>query len=215
MIAPIHKLTDFIPEKHAIRCFNIYGQEMQNLHTGQCWDIQWHNMKDRVPTETQYFHMVENKTSVLPRMCVRMICELTGQDEETTKQLTLFSNALGAAFQIQDDIIALTSEEYRKERGVYCEDIQEGKRSLAVIYSYFYGWKGDRLVELLDLKSADENIHKEAIRILQADEAIDYSKEKAKLIMKRAWKELDSLLPDSEAKEDISDLAQFLINRSL
>lgn len=84
MIAPIHKLTQFIPTQHAINCFNIYGQEMQNLHTGQCWDIQWHNMKNRVPTETQYFHMVENKTSCLPRMCVRMICELTGQDEETT-----------------------------------------------------------------------------------------------------------------------------------
>ena len=70
-------------------------------------------------------------------------------------------------------------------------------------------------MELLDLKSADENVHKEAIRILQADEAIEYSKEKARLIMRRAWKELDSLLPDSEAKEDINDLAQFLINRSL
>ena len=57
----------------------------------------------------------------------------------------------------------MTSEEYRKERGVFCEDIQEGKRSLMVIYSYFYGWKGDKLIELLDMKTKEEEVHKEAI----------------------------------------------------
>jgi geranylgeranyl diphosphate synthase, type I len=77
--------------------------------------------------------------------------------------LIKFTNSLGAAFQIQDDIIAVTSEEYRKERGVFCEDIQEGKRSLMVIYSYFYGWKGDKLIELLDMKTKEEEVHKEAI----------------------------------------------------
>jgi hypothetical protein len=35
-----------------------------------------------------------------------------------------------------------------------------------VIYSYFYGWKGDLLLELLDKKTSDEEIHKEAIKIL-------------------------------------------------
>lgn len=67
--------------------------------------------------------MVENKTSVLPRLCLRFIAELTDRDEDMKRRLMMFTNALGAAFQIQDDIIAVTSEEYRKERGVYCEDI--------------------------------------------------------------------------------------------
>ena len=84
-------------------------------------------------------------------------------------------NSLGAAFQVQDDIIAVTSEEYRKERGIYCEDIQEGKRSLMVIYSYFYGSKGKVLINLLDKKSADEEVHKEAIQILKNDGAIEYA----------------------------------------
>lgn len=119
-----------------------------------------------MPTEANYFHMVENKTSVLPRMCLRFIAELTDQTPEMKTNLIKFTNALGAAFQIQDDIIAVTSEEYRKERGVYCEDIQEAKRSLMVIYSFFYGWKGDKLLDLLDKKSSDEAVHKEAIQIL-------------------------------------------------
>ena len=59
---------------------------------------------------------------------------------------------MGAAFQIVDDVIAVTSEAYRKERGAYAEDIQEGKKSLMVIHSYYYGWRGDRLIEILKSK---------------------------------------------------------------
>ena len=43
-----------------------------------------------------------------------------------------FVEAVGTAFQIQDDIIAVTSEEYKDERDV-AEDVREGKRSLMVI----------------------------------------------------------------------------------
>jgi hypothetical protein len=32
-----------------------------------------------------------------------------------------------------------------------------------VIYSYFYGWKGDALLDLLDKKSEDPEVHKAAI----------------------------------------------------
>ena len=42
--------------------------------------------------------MVENKTSVLPRMCLRMIAEQTGQNEQLKKDLIKFVNAFGAAF---------------------------------------------------------------------------------------------------------------------
>lgn len=84
-----------------------------------------------------------------------------------------------------------------------------------VIYSYFYGWKGDLLIELLDKKSSDENVHREAIQILQVDGAIDYAKEKARLVMRRAWEDIESKLPNNQAKDDIHDLSQFLMNRQL
>ena len=54
-----------------------------------------------------------------------------------------------------------------------------------VIYSFFYGWKGDILVELLDKKSSDEEVHREAINILKVDGAVDYAKEKARLVKKK------------------------------
>lgn len=84
-----------------------------------------------------------------------------------------------------------------------------------IIYSYFYGWHGDKLIDLLDQKSSNPEVHKDAIRILQQEGAIEYGKEKAQLIMRRAWRELDTVLPQCDAKEDIKDLSNFLINRSI
>jgi geranylgeranyl pyrophosphate synthase len=55
---------------------------MTAIHFGQAWDIHWHNQKNKVPTTSQYFQMVENKTSVLPRLCLRSIAALTNQDQE-------------------------------------------------------------------------------------------------------------------------------------
>jgi hypothetical protein len=60
-------------------------------------------------------------------------------------------------------VIAVVSEKYKEERGIFAEDIHEGKRSLMAIHSYFYGWRGDRLIDILDLKTEDENLLKEAV----------------------------------------------------
>lgn len=65
------------------------------------------------------------------------------------------------------------------------------------IYSYFYGWKGDMLIELLDKKSSDAEVHKEAIQIMQVDGAIEYAREKARLVMRRAWEDIESKLPNN------------------
>ena len=84
-----------------------------------------------------------------------------------------------------------------------------------VIHSYFYGWKGDRLLEILNMKTSDEALHKEAVDILKEDEAVDFAKNAAKQTMSKAWKQIEDVLPDSEAKEDLNTLTSFLINRSI
>jgi geranylgeranyl pyrophosphate synthase len=76
--APMTKLDTFVfNEQHKSAMHKIFLEEMLNIHFGQAWDIYWHNQKGKVPTQAQYLQMVENKTSVLPRMCLRMIAEQT------------------------------------------------------------------------------------------------------------------------------------------
>ena len=65
------------------------------------------------------------------------------------------------------------------------------------------------------MKSSDEALHKEAIQILRDDEAIDFAKNTAKQTMLKAWKSIDPVLTDSDAKEDLYRLTNFLINRAI
>lgn len=47
------------------------------------------------------------------------------------------------------------------------------------------------------------------------DGAIEYAKEKARLVMRRAWEDIEPVLPDGQAKDDIHDMSKFLMNRNL
>mgnify|MGYP000751866257 CR=1 FL=1 len=84
-----------------------------------------------------------------------------------------------------------------------------------VIFSYFFGWKGDRVVELLDKKSSDEAVHKEVIEIFKQEGAVEYAQEKARLVMRRAWESIEPKLKDCDAKDDIHDMSRFLMDRKL
>lgn len=74
---------------------------MSNIHFGQNYDIFWHNDVQSIPTEEMYFQMVVNKTSVLPRMCVRIISVLLEDgavSPDQMKNMIYFIEALGSAF---------------------------------------------------------------------------------------------------------------------
>lgn len=130
--------------------------------------------------------MIINKTSVLPRLCARLIAVVLDLTEEQTKAIAQYTVTLGAAFQIQDDLIALTSEDYAKERGTIGEDIHEGKRTLMVLNSYdpkntkISQEEKDRLVEILDMGTEDQVIIQEAIDILHKSGSIEYGFAKSK-----------------------------------
>jgi hypothetical protein len=45
------------------------------------------------------------------------------------------------------------------------------------------------------------------------DGAIEYAREKARLVMRRAWEDIEPHLASGNAKDDIHDLSKFLMNR--
>ena len=75
-----------------------------------------------------------------------------------------------------------------------------------VIHSYFYGWKGDRLLKILNMKTSDEELHKEAIQLMREDEAIQYARNATRVVMEAAWKEVDLLIKNEDAKDDLYKL---------
>ncbi len=159
--------------------------------------------------------MVINKTSVLPRICMRFIGSILDLKADQRAAVIKYIETLGAAFQIQDDIIAVISEQYAKERGIG-EDIREGKRSLMVIHSMNKkDAKSERLNHILNLQTNDEKLLIEAINILKDNGSVEYAKNRAANMMANAWKELDPAIPNSKAKKNIEHLSHYLIDRDI
>jgi geranylgeranyl pyrophosphate synthase len=65
------------------------------------------------------------------------------------------------------------------------------------------------------MHTADQKLKDEAIAILEKYGSIEYVKKFSARIVQKSWREVDALLPRSEAKEKLSAFAKFLIERKL
>jgi len=202
-----------------IRLYEIYSEELIKVHFGQAMDIAWHKgiaNADNL-TEKEYMQMCAFKTGTLARLSARMAAVLAKRSNEEVESLGKFAETIGVAFQIQDDILNLSGEEFVKGKGGFGEDITEGKRSLPVVYTLQKANPEDkkRLLEILNMHTTDQNLRNEAIEIIKKYGSIEKAKEKAKTMVKEAWEEVDKLLPESEAKEKIKAFAYYLIERKI
>ena len=209
------KNRDKFDPKTLLRAYEAFSQEMINIHTGQAMDIWWHKGKDQI-TEDQYCQMCANKTGTLARLAARLAVILSGGSVEQEKKLGKMAEAIGVAFQIQDDILSASGEKFAEKKG-FGDDVTEGKRTLLVIHTLKKASKEDRtrLVEILNMHTRDRKLIKEALDILRKYGSVEYAKNFANNLVQRAWKEADPLLPESEAKGKMKEFTDFLVNREI
>lgn len=197
--------------------YEIYVQEMINLSMGQAMDIAWHRgiaNADSV-NEQDYLQMCAYKTGTLARMSAKVAAVLSGADSTLVEKLGRLAECIGVAFQMQDDILDLTGEEFAKKKGGVGQDISEGKRSLMVIYTLQKANSDDkkRLVDILNMHTNDQKLRNEAISIMQKYGAIEQVKMTAEKMVVDSWKEVDKILPTPQAKEKLKAFSEFLIKR--
>ena len=198
--------------------YEIYVQEMINLSMGQAMDIAWHRgiANSDALSEEDYLQMCAYKTGTLARMSAKMAAVLAGADGKLVEKLGRLAECIGVAFQMQDDILDLTGEEFAKSKGCVGGDISEGKRSLLVIHTLQKTNAKDkkRLLEILGMHTTDQDLRNEAIAIIKKYGAFEYVKALAERMVTDSWKEVDKLLPTPEAKEKLKAFAEFLITRN-
>jgi geranylgeranyl pyrophosphate synthase len=208
-----------IPSEKARRLYEIYIQEMINLSLGQATDIAWHKglTSPHEVSEQQYLQMCAYKTGTLVRMAAKIAAVLADADEDAVEKIGRFAESVGVAFQIQDDILDLVSEEFAKGKGGLGMDITEGKLSLMVIHTLQKADPSDKeeLLRILGMHASEEALRKKAISIIKKYGSIEYAKNFASKIVRESWNEVDKILQPSEAKEILRMLAEYLINRGI
>ncbi len=212
----IIKNRDKISEHKQNRIYRIYIQEMINLSFGQATDIAWHKGLEKA-NKKQYLQMCLNKTGTLARMSAKMAAVLANANDSMVEKIGRFAESIGVAFQIQDDILDLTSEEFAEKKGGLGQDITEGKRTLMLIHTLEEATLQDRrrLLKILNLHTTDQKLRDEAINIIKSYGSVSYAKKYATKIVEESWKEIDELLPPSDAKEKLRAFADYLIKRNI
>jgi len=118
---------------------------------GQCADIICENKKDVSSEELLYIH--ENKTAALLRAAFTIGAVLAGADDDTVVKLDRVGVCVGIAFQIQDDILDVTSTD--EELG---KPVGSDERNDKTTYVSLHG--------LEESKAQVEKLSAEAIDIL-------------------------------------------------
>ena len=201
------------------KLYEIYAQEMINVGFGQAMDIAWHRglaNADEI-SQKQYMQMCAYKTGTIARMSGKMATVLADASDDVVEKIGRFAESIGVAFQIQDDILDLVSEEFAEMKGGLGQDITEGKRTLMVIHTLEKAEPNDRkrLLEILNMHTTDQRLRDKAINIITDYDSIDYAKNYARSIVSESWKDVDDVLPSSEAKEKLKAFADYLIERQI
>jgi geranylgeranyl pyrophosphate synthase len=217
-LALIKNKTKLSSEK-ANKIYEIYIREMINLSLGQAMDIAWHRGLANADAldEKNYLQMCAYKTGTLARMAAKIAAVLADADESLTEKLGQFAEAVGVAFQMQDDILDLTGKEFAERKGGRGQDITEGKRTLMIIHTLSKATPSERkrLLEILGMHTTDQKIRDEAIALMEKYGAIEYTKRFAQKIVNQSWNEIDKLLPPSNAKEKLKAFTTYLVERKI
>jgi geranylgeranyl diphosphate synthase, type II len=187
---------------------------------GQSLELEWRDRHRTDLTESDYFRMVLKKTAWLSAIHPSRVGSLIGSAGAIDPSIfNRFGFFLGAAFQIQDDVLNLVADAgYGKERN---GDLFEGKRTLMLIHAYRSGSAAEQAVldEILRLpreQRTDE--HVSSLReVIDRHGSIDHARIVAQALAGAALHEYSCIyggLRDSRHKQFIEGLITWVFERS-
>ncbi|MBV0922643.1 polyprenyl synthetase family protein [Halomicroarcula limicola] len=176
---------------------------------GQSLDIEFEQREAVTPEE--YLEMVELKTAVLYGAAASIPATLLGADEETATALYNHGLDVGRAFQIQDDLLDLTtpSEKLGKQRG---SDLVENKQTLVTLHARQQGVDVANLVDTDSVEDVSEAEIDDAVARLREAGSIEYAEDRAQELVQSGKENLE-VLPDNEARELLDGIANYLVER--
>jgi geranylgeranyl diphosphate synthase type I len=194
------------------KTMKILAEASAEICEGQEMDMSFEGRID--VTEKEYLEMIRKKTAVLLQAATKAGALLGRGGEEQITELGGYGQDIGMAFQIHDDVLGVTADAEKLGKPVG-SDIVEGKKSLIVIKALekLGGVEREKLLGILGKKDNTREEIDLAVKLFRDSGAIDYSKTKAIGFIDRARRSLKEL-PDTEAKRDLMDIADFVIDRN-
>lgn len=175
--------------------------------------LQLMNCNDPDTTEESYMKVIYCKTAKLFEAATRLAAVITQQDKAAEQAMADYGKYLGTAFQLVDDIMDYTADAKEMGKNVG-DDLSEGKPTLPLLYTMEHGTdEQKRLIrEAIEHGNGMENLE-EILSAMQQTGALNYTQKRAEIEADKAINAL-SILPESDYKQALTDLAHIAANRS-
>jgi len=184
---------------------------VREICEGQQLDVEFENYK--IISEDQYLNMILKKTAVLFMYSSEAGGIVGGATREQANALSEYGKSLGLGFQIHDDYLDMSSEESILGKDIG-NDIRNGKKTLIAVHALNHAIGNDKKIlqkTFGDRDASDKNVQ-EVYNLFKKLKSIDYAKCKAEEYCNKA-KDALKILPDTDAKQVLMDLADYSIKR--
>jgi geranylgeranyl diphosphate synthase type II len=196
-----------------------FHRAMESTVEGQAIELGWRAEDVFDLTPVDYLDMVLRKTCAYTTILPLRVGALTGSwGSADLDSIARFGFLLGAAFQIQDDVLDLVSEDGRYGKDVL-GDVREGKRTLILLHLVHAASAADRefVVALLRSGSRPDGAVRRVAEMMRDYGSIDFATAYAATIARSAAESFDEAFagcPPSSAVEFLREIIPFMIHRS-
>lgn len=171
--------------------------------------LQASAVKENNFTRQVYYEIIARKTAALFRAAGLLGARLAGAEEKIVEALGQYGYNVGLAFQIVDDILDLTADtaQLGKTSGI---DLAQGRGYAA---AYASNGQASNGIAVADPVETDDSDPMKTIKqkLLKGD-AVAEGRAQAQQLAHMAVAGLD-VLPESNAKQELIDLAWMVVNR--
>lgn len=200
-------LVNRYPPAVVIEAARVLQHACLDLTRGQYLDLA-HQDTNRL-TLRNYWTMIGGKTAALLSACTEVGAILGGAGAKSRAGYGEFGRLLGAAFQVQDDILGIWGDESATGKSA-ATDLAEGKLSLPVVYGLRQGGGFARAWS----KAGTRARRTTALRqMLEKEGAYDYSSRQARRLTDQALSQLLALRPKGPAGAALAELTAQLLGR--
>ncbi|SFB92764.1 octaprenyl-diphosphate synthase [Parapedobacter composti] len=162
--------------------------------------------------ESIYFEVIRQKTASLIASCCACGAASAGGDQTTIKQMHLFGEKVGIAFQIKDDLFDFGIDDVGKPLG---NDIKEKKLTLPLIYALKQVSRPEkrRIINLVKNHHEDRNKVNEVIAFVKANGGMEYATSQMLAYQQEAF-DILAQFPSSEYRDGLEQLVRYTTERN-
>jgi geranylgeranyl pyrophosphate synthase len=203
------KAGEFAADTKNLRVIKLFAQTLMAISSGEL--VQAFSAFDLKQTHQDYFHRIAGKTASLFSLATQSGAILSQAPEESVQALNEYGHTLGIAFQIVDDILDYTSTEAEMGKPIG-SDLAQGTLTLPAMLLMERYPQDNPVKRLFQNGDKQENI-KLAIEQVRDSTIVQECYDVASEYSIKAVEHLSSLT-DSESRQSLTELANFVVKRS-